>query len=67
MFAEVDILGAFVPGIAVWLFGAVVIFVVLDLLLTKAGFYRLFWHAALVRVSLFVCWFCASGLVAASM
>ena len=67
MFAEVDILGAFVPGIAVWLFGLLVIFIILDVLLTRAGFYRLFWHAALARASLFVCWFCAVGLAAASL
>jgi hypothetical protein len=67
MFADVDVLGAFVPGIAVWLLGALVIFIILDVLLTKAGFYRLFWHTALVRVSLFVCWFCAVGLVTASV
>ena len=65
MLADVDVLGAFVPAIAVWFFGALAIFVVLDVLLTQAGFYRLFWHAALVRVSLFVCWFCAVGLVTA--
>ena len=67
MFADVDVLGAFVPGIAMWLLASLVIFIIVDVLLTKAGFYRLFWHAALVRVSLFVCWFCAAGLVAASM
>ena len=63
MFADIDILGASVPAIAVWLAGALVIFLVLDILLTKACFYRLFWHTALVRVSLFVCWFCAIGLL----
>ena len=67
MFAEVDVLGAFVPGIAVWLFGSLVIFMVLDVLLTRAGLYRLFWHAALARVSLFVCWFCAGGLASTTM
>ena len=67
MFGEIDVLGAFVPAIAVWLFAAVAIFIVVDVPLTKAGFYRLFWHAALVRASLFVCWFCAAGLVSASM
>jgi uncharacterized membrane protein YqaE (UPF0057 family) len=67
MFAEIDVLGAFVPAIAVWLFGSLAIFIVVDLLLTKVGFYRLFWHAALVRASLFVCFFCASGLASASM
>ncbi|MGA2124956.1 MAG: DUF1656 domain-containing protein [Xanthobacteraceae bacterium] len=66
MLAEVDVLGAFVPGIAVWLFGSLVIFMVLDVLLTKAGFSRLFWHPALARASLFACWFCAGGLVLAS-
>src|SRR5580693_2858263 len=50
MFAEVDVLGAFVPGIAVWLFGSLVIFIILDVLLTKVGFYRVFWHPALARV-----------------
>ena len=67
MFAEVDVLGAFVPGIAVWFFGSLAIFIVLDVLLTKAGFYRLFWHTPLARTSLFVCWFCVSGLASASM
>ncbi len=67
MFTEVDVLGAFVPGIAVWLFGSLVIFMVLDVLLTKAGFYRLFWHPALARASLFACWFCAVGLASTSM
>ncbi len=67
MFAEIDVLGAFVPGIAVWLFGSLVIFMVLDVLLTKAGFYRLFWHPALARASLFACWFCAGGLASTSM
>jgi len=62
MLADVDILGAFVPAIAIWLFVSLVIFIVPDVLLTRAGFYRLFWHPALVRTSLFVCWFCAGGL-----
>jgi protein AaeX len=67
MFAEVDVLGAFVPAIALWLFAALTIFIVLDFLLAKAGFYRLFWHTALARVSLFVCWFCAVGLATTSL
>ena len=67
MFTDVDVLGAFVPGIAVWLLASLVIFIILDALLTRAGFYRFFWHPALAWVSLFVCWFCAVGLVTASM
>jgi protein AaeX len=67
MFAEVDVLGAFVPAIAAWLFVSLVIFIILDVLVTKAGFYRLFWHPALARASLFACWFCAGGLASASI
>jgi hypothetical protein len=65
MFTDIDVLGAFVPAITVWLFAALAIFIVADVLLTKAGFYRLFWHTALVRVSLFVFCFCAAGLASA--
>jgi multidrug resistance efflux pump len=58
MFAEIDVLGAFVPAIAAWLVGSLVIFVLADALLTKAGFYRLFWHKPLARLALFICFFC---------
>ena len=63
MFAEIDVLGAFVPAIAAWLVGSLVIFALVDALLTKAGFYRLFWHKPLARFALFVCFFCSGGLV----
>jgi hypothetical protein len=63
MFAEVDLLGAFVPAITAWFVGSLAIFVLADALLTRAGFFRLFWHAPLVRFSLFACLFCAGGLV----
>jgi protein AaeX len=66
MFTDIDVLGAFVPAIAVWLFASLVMFILIDALLSKAGFYRLFWHTALVRVCLFACWFCAGGLVLSS-
>jgi len=66
MFADIDILGAFVPAIAVWLFASLVTFILIDALLTRAGFYRLFWHTALVRACLFACWFCAGGFFLAS-
>jgi protein AaeX len=67
MLGEVDVLGAFVPAIAIWLIACLALFLVLDLLLAKAGFYRLFWHAALVRVALFVCVFCAGGLASSAI
>jgi protein AaeX len=62
MFKEIDLLGAFMPGIAAWFFAALALFAVADVLLTKVGFYRLFWHSALVRFALFVIFFCGIGL-----
>ena len=62
MFAEIDLLGAFVPAIAVWFVGSLALFLVVDALLTRVGVYRLFWHAPLVRFGLFACLFCAGGL-----
>ena len=64
MLGEIDLLGAFVPTIAAWLAIALIIFVIGDSLLTRTGFYGLFWHAPLVRFALFVCLFCAGGLIA---
>jgi hypothetical protein len=63
MFAEVDILGAFVPAIAAWFMGSLSVFIPADLLLTKMGFFRLFWHAPLARFAMFTCLFCAGGLI----
>jgi hypothetical protein len=67
MFAEIDFLGAFVPAIAMWLVFALAAFVVLDLLLTRIGFFRLFWHAPLARFGLFACLFCAGGLILSAL
>jgi hypothetical protein len=61
MFSEVDVLGAFVPILVVWLALALGIFVIADALLTKVGFFRLFWHAPLVRFALFAGFFCGVG------
>ena len=62
MFSEVDVLGAFVPVLVVWLAPALVIFVIVDALLTKVGFFRLFWHAPLARLSLLAVIFCVVAL-----
>jgi uncharacterized membrane protein YqaE (UPF0057 family) len=67
MFAEIDLLGAFVPAIAIWLVCSLAAFVLLDLLLTRMGFFRLFWHAPLARFGLFACLFCAGGLVLSAL
>jgi hypothetical protein len=61
MQSQFDLLGAFVPTIAAWLVLSLAIFVPVDALLTRRGFYRLCWHAPL---ALFVCLFCGSALVA---
>ena len=63
MFTEIDLLGAFVPAIAVWLVASLIIFVPADSVLTRIGFYRPFWHRPLVRFCLFASLFCAGGLI----
>ena len=62
MLSEFDLLGAFVPTIAAWFVLSLAVFVPVDALLTRRGFYRLFWHAPLARFVLFVCLFCGSTL-----
>ena len=62
MFTEVNLLGAFVPILVVQLAACALIFVIADALLTTTGFFRLFWHASLVRFALFVLLFCVVGL-----
>ena len=64
MLGETDFLGAFMPTAVAWFVVALMIFVVVDALLASVGFYRLFWHAPLARFALFVCLFCAGGLIA---
>ena len=58
MFAEIDLLGAFVPAIAAWFVGSLAIFVLADALLTRAGFFRLFcmrrWPASACSYACFV-------------
>jgi hypothetical protein len=56
-------MGTFVPTIAAWLVLALAMFVPVDALLTRRGFYRLCWHAPLARFAIFVCLFCSSALV----
>jgi hypothetical protein len=62
MFAEIDLLGAFVPAIAIHFAASFLLFIVADVLLTKSGFYRVFWHSPLARFALFVILFCGGGL-----
>ena len=62
MFTEVDLLGAFMPILVVQFVGSLVIFIMTNALLTKAGFFRLFWHAPLARFSLLAVIFCVVAL-----
>ena len=63
MQSEFDLIGAFVPAIAVWFVLSLAVFVAVDAVLTWLGIYRLFWHAPLARFALFVNLFCGSGLL----
>ena len=63
MQSDIDLLGAFVPGIAVWFVLSVAIFIPLDAVLTRRGAYRCCWHASLVRLALFVSLFCTGELL----
>jgi protein AaeX len=64
---DLDLVGAFVPGIATWFVAGLVVFLALDVLLARWGFYRLFWHPPLARFALFGCLFSGLGLLLASM
>ena len=66
MQSQFDLMGAFVPTIAAWFVLSLVVFVPVDAVLTRGGFYRLFWHEPLARFALFVCLLCGSALVVAS-
>jgi Protein of unknown function (DUF1656) len=63
MQSQFDLMGAFVPTLAAWLVLSLAVFVPVDALLTRRGFYRLFWHPSLARFALFVCLFCGSALL----
>jgi hypothetical protein len=63
MRAELDVLGAYVPMLALWFALSLALFAPLDALLTSSGFDRLFWHPPLARFALFLCLFCGVALV----
>jgi len=63
MRADVDVLGAFVPMLAIWFALSLALFAPLAALLTSRVFDRFFWHPPLARFALFVCFFCGVALV----
>ena len=52
---------------AAWFVLSLAIFVAVDALLTRGGFYRLFWHVPLARFALFACLFSGGALVVANL
>jgi len=61
MLREVDLFGGLAPSLLLYFLAAIVLFLVIDRLLSPLGLYRFVWHPPLVRLALFVCLF--SGLV----
>ena len=61
MLREIDLFGGLAPSLLLYFLAAIVLFLVIDQILSPIGFYRLVWHPPLVRLALFVCLF--SGLV----
>ncbi|MGA8756850.1 MAG: DUF1656 domain-containing protein [Stellaceae bacterium] len=61
MLREIDLFGGLTPSLLLYFLAAVVLFLMIDRLLSPLGFYRLVWHPPLVRLAVFVCLF--SGLV----
>jgi protein AaeX len=60
---EIAIFSLFVPSLLPILFGCVVVFIALDLLISRLDWYRFVWHPALFRAALFTTLFCVAGLL----
>ena len=61
MLREINLFGGLAPSLLLYFLAAVVLFLVIDQILSPVGFYRLVWHPPLVRLAFFVCLF--AGLV----
>ena len=59
MLREIGLFGALVPSLLLYFLAAIGLFVAVDLVLHRLGFYRLTWHLALARFGLFLCLFAA--------
>ena len=57
MLREIALFGALAPTLLLYFLASILLFVIVDRLITRAGAYRLFWHPPLVRLGLFVCVF----------
>ena len=63
MSAEVSFYSLLIPALLPLFIVSSLLFVGIDLLLTRLGCYRLVWHPALFRAALFCVVFCAGGLL----
>ena len=57
MLTELALFGALAPSLLLYFFGSILLFVIVDRLLTRIGAYRLTWHPPLARFGLFLCVF----------
>ena len=55
MLREIGLFGALVPSLLLYFLAAILLFVILDRLIARLGFYRLVWHQPLARFGLFLC------------
>ncbi|MFM0188573.1 DUF1656 domain-containing protein [Paraburkholderia nemoris] len=60
---EIDLFSLLVPGLLPVLAGCVLLFIVLDLVLARLGFYDYTWHPGLFRVALFAALFSGASLL----
>ena len=60
---EIDLFSLLMPGLLPILAACVLLFVVLDLVLARLGFYRYTWHPSLFRVALFAALFSGASLL----
>ena len=65
MLREIALFGALMPSLLFYFVAAVPLFLAIDWLVSRLGFYRLVWHPPLVRLGLFVCFFSALVLLTA--
>jgi hypothetical protein len=55
MLREIALFGALAPTLLLYFLASILLFVIVDRLITRAGAYRLVWHPPLVRLGLFLC------------
>ena len=57
MLRELALFGALAPSLLLYFLAAMLLFVIVDRLVTSLGVYRFLWHPPLARFGLFLCVF----------